>query len=295
MISYLNSFFEKYDYPEDCRVALLEAYDILTKNSETQGFIENSKKAYSIDLNCNFDAFFNEAEDVAQKSSVHEFTVKLLLLICLSEEMKKYYDQMGYSTELYDSTILDLKYKMIECKLIKGIYGTFVPSWMVGFFNLTRFGFKRLQFEIRTAKVDYKNTYCAIKADDPVINVHIPRTGTPLDPIECESDFKTAKEFFKEHFTNTKTAFACHSWLLFEKLKDFLRDTSNIVAFMNNFDIIYTDYLELGDYSQVWRLYDVDYNGNLDDLPENSSLRRAFKQYLKEGGKWGAGYGIFFL
>ena len=87
----------------------------------------------------------------------------------------------------------------------------------------------------------------------------------------------------------------CHSWLLFEKLRDYLRDTSNIVSFMNNFDIVYTEHLELGDYSEVWRLFDVDYNGKLDDLPENSSLRRSFKQYLKEGGKWGEGYGIFFL
>ena len=88
--------------------------------------------------------------------------------------------------------------------------------------------------------------------------------------------------------------FTCHSWLLYEKLREFLRKTSNIVAFMNKFDIIHTDYLEKGDYSQVWRLFDVDYNGNLDDLPEDSSLRISYKKYLKEGGKWGEGYGIFF-
>ena len=82
--------------------------------------------------------------------------------------------------------------------------------------------------------------------------------------------------------------------MLYEKLREFLRESSNIIAFMNKFDIVYTDYLEEGDYNQIWRLYDVDYSGNLDDLPEKTSLHRAYKQYLKDGGKWGAGYGLFF-
>ena len=172
MVSYLNLFFEKYDYPIDSREVLLNAYDAILNNPETRSFIDNSIKTYSEDMNCDFNLLFNEAEKISEKLCIHEYTVKLLLLICLSEAMRKHYETNGYSEDLFNNTILDLKYKLIECKLIKGIDGTFVANWINGFFNLTRFGFKRLQFEMRTAKVDYLNESSFIKAGDPVINVH---------------------------------------------------------------------------------------------------------------------------
>ena len=113
-------------------------------------------------------------------------------------------------------------------------------------------------------------------------------------PSEYEEDFEAAKIFFKKSFTATPMAFSCHSWLLNEKLREFLSEKSNIISFMNKFEIVYTDFHEVGNYNQIWRLFDVDYNGNLQNLPADTSLRCAFKKYLIEGGKWGAGYGIFF-
>jgi nicotinic acid phosphoribosyltransferase len=43
---------------------------------------------------------------------------------------------------------------------------------------------------------------------------------------------------------------------------------------------------------RVWRLFDMDYTGNIEDYPENTSMRRAYKQYLLDGGRTGEGFGI---
>ena len=294
MLSYLETFFNEFDFPQDSREFLTDAYVQLAKNDKANKFLTQAAETYRKDFNCDYLDMLENCKLIAEETAIHEYTVSLLLYICLTKYSKKHYEKHGYSEELWHNTFVDLRYKLIECKLIKGIHGTFVARWISGFFALTRFGFKRLQFEISEAKRDYKYANKEIKANDPVINVHIPRTGTPLTPAEVEKDFKAAAEFFKDSFKNSPVAFACHSWLLFEKLKDFLNAKSNIVAFMNKFDIIFTDYLEAGNYNQVWRLFDVDYKDSLDNLPEDTSLRRAYKQYLKDGGKWGAGYGIFF-
>jgi len=294
MINYISSFFDEFDFPVDSREVLTSAYKAISDNIDARKAFDHYFRKYSENVNIDYTAMLDKCAEIAEKLCLDEYTVKLLIYICLSKPLRDHYSNAGYSSELYHRTMLDLKYKLIECKLIKGIDGTFVASWLSGFFTMTRFGFKRLQFEVKTCKVDYISGDKAIKAGDPAIIVHIPRTGTPLTPTEYEDDFEIAKEFFKDHFIDTPMVFTCHSWLLYEKLRDFLRETSNIISFMNKFDIVSTDYLESGDYNQVWRLFDVDYSGNLDDLPENSSLHRAYKQYLKEGGRWGAGYGIFF-
>ncbi len=60
-----------------------------------------------------------------------------------------------------------------------------------------------------------------------------------------------------------------------------LKENSNILKFANDYHFLETGYNELGDYSRMWRLYDMDYIGNLDDFPENFSLRKEYKEYLK--------------
>ena len=294
MQKYIEAFLEEFDYPLDSREVLAAAYDVISKNAEASDLFNRALSEYKKNINCDYGAYLDECKVISEDINLHEYTVKFLFFICLSRELRNHYKNNEYSDEMYHSAMLDLKYKLIECKLVKGINGSFVANWFSGFFNLTRFAFKRLQFEVKGAKIDHKSGDKSIKAGDPIIVIHIPRTGTPLSPTECDEDFNKAKEFFKDSFTDTPIAFSCHSWLVYEKLREFLSDKSNIIAFMNRFEICYTDFHDLGNYSQVWRLFDVDYNGDLNDLPEDSSLRRAFKKYLIDGGKWGAGYGIFF-
>ena len=194
---------------------------------------------------------------------------------------------------IWRNSMMDLKYKLIECRLVRGIYGSFVASWFDRFFNLTRFALGRLQFEVVPFKHVYEKDGKRLEPQSLAINVHIPRTETPLDRESCLQSYAMAKEFFKDQFTDMPMAFMCSSWLLFEKLRDFLPETANIIRFMNDYDVIQTTYAEEGDYKSLWRIFDMDCS-DLDALPEDSTLRRAYKAYAKSGARLGSGFGVFF-
>ena len=77
-------------------------------------------------------------------------------------------------------------------------------------------------------------------------------------------------------------------------MDDLLPEHSNIRSFKERFDIIHDHLYEKGDYSEMWRLYNMDFTGDLNDFPGDSTLRRNYKQFLLDGGQVGEGYGVFF-
>jgi hypothetical protein len=73
-----------------------------------------------------------------------------------------------------------------------------------------------------------------------------------------------------------------------------LKEGSNLKGFIEDFHIVKYEKCKEGDYPDAWRLFDMDYTGNIDDYPGDSSLRRNYKEYLKNGGIMGCGLGFFF-
>ena len=47
------------------------------------------------------------------------------------------------------------------------------------------------------------------------------------------------------------------------------------------------------DYKEIWRLFDMDYTGNPDDLPADSSLRRAYINLIRSQEPTGWAEGIY--
>lgn len=102
---------------------------------------------------------------------------------------------------------------------------------------------------------------------------------------------KMAADFFKDEFKDRPIVFVCWSWLLFPRNKEVLSESSNLYAFVSDFDVFFSE--EYPDYSEVWRLFDVNYDGNVDHLPQNTSLRRAYADWIRNGVKTGFGYGVY--
>lgn len=217
------------------------------------------------------------------------------MFLCFSRRLREYYLENGYSEALWRHSMLDFKCKLMVCKSVKNIWGMFVSFWYDGWFRMERFGLGRMQFELLDFPFDYyEKDGKVLRKGDKVINVHIAKTGESIAPALLEDAYRQAVEFFKEAFQGKPIPFFCESWLAYPKLDDFLKEGSNIKAFKDRFDIIHVHLYDKGDYREMWRLYDMDYTGDLDDFPGDSSLRRAYKQYLKDGGQVGEGYGVFF-
>lgn len=218
------------------------------------------------------------------------YTGNLVAFICLSKILRVFYLQNGLSEQLWQTSMQDLKWKMVECKKVYNIWGTFVPEWFEGFFRMERFGFFKLQFEIKSLNCHYKEAGIILTPESQVINVHIPRTGTKLEQECVQGAYRTAADSFKKRYGLKNIAFVCESWLLYPPNKEVLSPDSNLYAFISAFEIL--EWGEYKDYSEVWRLFDMNYDGDITKLPQDTSLRRAYAEWIRQGKKTGWGYGI---
>lgn len=288
MRTYLVGFFEEFAYSPDDADCLLRAYDAATANAAARDKFEEALGLYDADIHCDYDQLISLADDAAAMTGIHEYTLELLLFICLSRRLQAIYRERGIDEALFHRSMLDLRYKLEECKAVKGIVGSFVAWWFKGFFDLTRFGIGRLQFEIVDFEAQYEADGVTLTPDSKVINVHIPRSGEPLDEASCRDAYARAAAFFKSDVGET-TAFVCHSWLLYPENKTILPERSNIRRFMMLYHIV--DHGIDKHRSDLWRLFDTD-EQRPDKLPTDTSVRRCYAEHLQNGGKLGWGYGV---
>ena len=289
MRDYLLSFMKECGYADADITALISAYDRITENEAGKRLLTDAVAAYERDYALDYEAeILNRAKEIAKVTLVHPYTADLLVFLCLTKHLKALYEEKGIDLQIYRDSVLDLKWKLEECKLVKGIHGSFVASWFPGFFKLKRFALGRLQFETVKARVDYeKNGVRLVKDETKVINVHIPRTGTPMDKESCDRAYAQARAFFKDT-VGDGGVFACHSWLLYPDNLKLLPPHTNIYRFMQEYDII--DWYD-NEGQDLWRIFDT-HEMNPERLPTNTSLRRAYAEHLKNGGRVGCGYGI---
>ncbi len=220
-------------------------------------------------------------------------TLTFVWLIITSEIVLERYKQKGLSEELYWNTLMDLKYKFKECVDCKECYGTFVGSWYDGFYCLNRFALGRFQFEhsVYGGEDFTASNGITIKKGDKTIGFHIPSSGIPLtDDIRIDS-YKKAYEFFKDDVrTDGILIFECGSWLLYDGNREILSENSNTVKFINDFQICQSK--DKPKFYDAWRVFGKAGYGNPKKWPEDTAMRRAFKNHVLKGGKTGSGHGF---
>lgn len=293
MRAYLESFVQEFDYPKDDAAFLLSAYDKIASDASARAIWESLIEAYGESLEIDYRDALAKAEKAGESVGVHPYTAGLLLYICFSKHLKTVYRERGISERIYHDSMLDLRYKLKECKLVKHIVGSFVAWWFAGFFKLRLFALGRLQFETVTYRgEDYEKKGRILKNGDRVINVHIPRSEKPLTKEATDDSYAQAAAFFAHAVTGETTAFVCDSWLLLEDTLEVFPKHTNTYRFIHEYDVVRSEYSREGSYGDAWRLFNMDYSGNIEDYPENTCMCRAYKDYLRRGGRMGSGFGI---
>ncbi len=289
MREYLIDFFKEFEYEDRDVQKLLRAYDTITENKSADKLFGEAMSAYEADIAMDYQTeIFKRTRKISKITGVHDYTVELLVFMCMTKHLKAVYSERGLDLQIFKDSVLDLKWKLEECKVVKGICGSFVSPWFCGFFDLTRFALGRLQFEIITTWQDYEKNGVKLERDKSrVINVHIPRTGTPLDKESCDKAYAQAREFFKEQ-VGENCPFVCYSWLLYPENKNILPPHTNTYRFMSEYDIIGW---EVNNGDDLWRLFDTE-EKNPDRLPADTSMRRCYIKHLKNGGRVGCGFGV---
>ena len=289
MKNYLSEFLTACGYSAEDRAFLTETYALIASYPKPSELWNKALTLYEENVNCDLGEVLALAHRAGTLLGIHSYTAKLLILLCLTKRLREEYEARGVDSRIYWDTVLDLKYKNEECKLVKGIVGTFVAEWFFKFFDMTRFALGRLQFQIIDFAHEYEKNGVKLTPQTKVIDVHIPRSLQPLDEKSCDDAFDRAKAFFADELGDT-CAFVCHSWLLYPEHETMLSHTSNVYRFMKRFDIIRSGVSHSkGD---LWRLFDTD-EKDPDQLPADSSMRRAYVEHLKNGGKVGWGFGVY--
>lgn len=294
MKNYILDLMNELDFDKEAQDALYKDLVTIYNDDSARKAFEECISDYEKDINLDYNALLKKAEDAGESVGVHKYSAGLLVFMCMSKHLKKLYEEQGISLKIWHDSMLDLKWKLWECKAVKGIWGSFVAWWFPGFFNMTRFALGRLQFETCKINEDYTKDGKTLKSGSTMIGVHIPRTLTPFDKASRDDAYAQAKEFFKDKIGDAPMAFTCCSWLLYPPFKDIIPEKSNTRSFMDEYDIVKEYHDKEGEYNDAWRLFDMDQPEDINDYPEDTSLRRAIKKYLLDGGRTGEGLGIFF-
>ncbi|MCI8442391.1 MAG: hypothetical protein HFG27_07660 [Provencibacterium sp.] len=280
-------------YPAEAQQELLAVYAAIEKTSLVREVFVKAGERYAQSPQLDYLGILEELKAACGQENIPVETASLLLFICFVPQLYLYYAQQNLPERLCRESLMDLKWKLYECHKVRGIWGSFVSGWFSGFFDLTRFTLGRLQFELRPVPEGYMQ---AGRTPPPgvqqAINMHIPSSG-PLLHEQCLHSYRLAQEFFADAFPGGETVFICNSWLLFPEHWEFLPAHSHILEFMDDFDIYASRTDPQG--SDLWRIFGLPDCSDTANLPEETSLQRAYKGWLLSGKQPGTGNGLFIL
>ena len=291
---FIQDFMAHYDYPEEAVKLFTEVLDKLDNNKFFGKQFDEVVDKFAFHQSRIEPKILNRLCILAVLMGYKYYTLYFVLLLSLTEDLKKQYMLFGIDEKIYYETMNDLKCKLLECMECRGVPGTFVAPWFDGFFHMDRVAYGRFQYEVCTYDKDkpftMKNGHVVNKGDI-FINFHIPSSGIPLTDEVRFASYKEAYAHVKNLFPDGNVIFGCSSWLLFPKHREFLPKHLNILKFMDDFEIVESE--ESKDFHDCWRIFGKDAKLSSDKLPRNTSLKKAYAEWLSAGNKTGHAFGLF--
>lgn len=281
---------DRLDFPSQAKETVINAEEKIFSKPLAEKLYNSMYKSYWVRKK-NFKTFFWKSRLLSRLIDEHIYTVNFLLLLNCTEPLLEEYRKQGIDEDVYWNTVFDLKAKLLECKEVKGIWGTFVEDWFLKFYKLERFGLGRFQYEhYKFTSKSYKKHGVSLKAGDFVLTMHIPSHSQSLTEETRLDSYRRAYEFFSDRQQNGKIVFSCHSWLLYPDNLKILPEKSNLSQFIRDFEILFS--MKMPVFTDAWRVFGADAKKPVSQLPTDTSMQRAFAKWLQDGNKTGNGYGV---
>ncbi len=273
-LAFLEEFLEKTGFPTEAKQAVTEAYNQVDLTRITEHYL----KTFS----------YGQTEDgltlLAAETGISRYTLWMLLLISAAEHT---WDKEILERDIFWQTFADLRYKALECYRMYGVWGTFVGFWYPIFFQgkLRKLG--RLEYEdgVYPGQTPVHVGDHTIYPGDPVKMLHIPSSGEGFGRQERLASYARAEQRF-----GSPLVCFCDSWLLYPPYGEILGERSNIWDFQRDFRLLEAKPCET--FHDGWRVYGNDWQKNIKDLPEQTTLQRKLKEYFCSGGTPGTGLGV---
>lgn len=290
--NYFADLFEKNAYPIEGREAILSAFSTMKSDADASAALLSFIQKY--DEGETRREFFTEGREkigaAAERLGLPGYTGEFIFYLCLVPTLEKKYGERGIDKKIFYDSMVDLRCKLIECHKLHGVWGQFVKGWFNGWFAVDRFALGRLQYEIRKS---WFITVCGghlLLPGRKMLNIHIPSSG-PLNEEDVVASFKAAYGFFRDKFPSNYILFHTSSWLLFDEHRKMLPPTSNIVKFMDKFQIVLRFIQPTNE--DFWRVFYRKYDKNKLDVSGNTALARGYAKLLSEGRHMGSAVGVF--
>ncbi len=202
----------------------------------------------------------------------------LLYSLRASLDTYKDYQDRGIKDQIFFDSLSDIRIWVNECRRKYGFIGLEEFEWVIMSLELKVFRLGRLQFE----KTSLKEDFGTLKKGSDVISIHIAEDG-PLLKEQVIDSIEKSKHFYKKDLP-----YICMSWLLDPDLYYYLDKDSNILAFLQMFDVVRVD----KDNHQAEVRVFKDLREDKENYPEATRLQKRYKKALMKGKKLGVGYGI---
>ena len=284
--------------PQECVQTLCTCEKALHKNAEAE-----FASALSYYLSGEADRPTAQAllSALCEKSGQCGYSSDMVVVLSAFVRLEAVYEKLGLSHALYENACRDARCKLLECYQLHGVWGTFAPLWFLRWFVPNRFALGRMQFQkaaltmpgVEKVVFDGLPNGRAVEITEgaPVIQMHIPSTGEPITDALRMDAYRQAYDFYAAERKDGFLLFSCKSWLLYEKQREFLPEKSNILRFMDDFYILQIPvFAPCGD---LWRIFMVPNETPYEALPEDTSLRLAYKKHLLAGGEPVQQLGLF--
>ena len=115
--------------------------------------------------------------------------------------------------------------------------------------------------------------------------------GIPLTDEVRLASYKAAYPHFVHLFEDGIVIFGCSSWLLYPRHREFLPAGMNLLKFMGDFEMV-SGKETPDDFHDRWRVFGRYTDLPDDQLPKDTTMRRAYAEWLQAGNPTGRGFGI---
>ncbi len=281
-------FMHRLEFPQESITALESAQKTLFANDTLSPLFKDAEAAF---LHHGKGDFLVSLAEIAEQTDVPRETVDMVFLVSMLPKLLECYHVNGISEDIFWNTAKDLNYKLVECYANRGVWGTFVTFWFPEFYRLERFGLGRLQYERK--EFPYEGVP-GLQKGQTVYNCHIPSAGALTSDL-VEDSLLRAKAFFADELTSDLMPVYCSSWMLYPPHVELFPKGSNLRSFAERFTVV--EAVPDSTNHDFWRIFNRPWDPNiaLNELPEDTSLRRAFKTFLMKGNVMGSGKCILWI
>jgi len=233
-----------------------------------------------------YQQLLKSAQEYGKEINEHPFRMQMIFAYYIFALLEDKYRKAGIPQKIYEQTMQDFRYRVLECQDVYQMTGIFVAWWYRIFCNLSLHHLDILEFEKTVANFSYSAKGVTVEKGDPILAIHIP----PNTPFTRATITKALQESYKYYGLQGRVAYQCESWLLYPDFENIFVAGGNIQKFRSFFQILKSKDNET--FEDCWRMFMVGEIESLDDLPTDTRLQRNMLAHLKNGGKTGEGFGV---